>query len=176
MSITVADLDAMSHAEAWGLLRECGGAPRWVEGMVARRPFGTEEKLRAAADEEWALLGPADWRAAFAHHPRIGARAPTAAQGEQGRAWSAGEQSGVAAAAESVRAELAAVNRLYEDRFGHIYIVCAAGRSADELLRIAEGRLWNEHDRELEIAAEELRQIMQLRLAKLLAHDAGDPA
>lgn len=116
-----------------------------------------------------------DWRSAFAHHPRIGERAPTAAQGAQGRAWSAGEQSGVTGAAESLRIALAAVNRQYEDRFGHIYIVCAAGRPAEELLRIAEGRLRNDPDRELEVAANELRQIMQLRLAKLLAHDAGDP-
>lgn len=169
-----AHLDRLSAEQARAALLECGGAPRWVEGMMARRPFGSDAAMHRAADEVWATLGPDDWRAAFAHHPRIGARAPTAAQGALGGAWSSGEQAGVTAADGAAQAALAEINREYEARFGHIYIVCASGKSAEELLQIAGARLGNEPDVELRVAGEELRQIMQLRLAKLVARPSGE--
>lgn len=160
----VAAFDAMSVAEAEAVLLACGGARGWVRGMLARRPFGSAARARAAADECWATLGPGDWREAMAHHPRIG---------ERGNAQSAREQSGVAGASAEERAALAEANRAYEARFGHIYIVCAAGKSAAELLRVAQARLANEPVQELRVAGEELRQIMQLRLAKALTTDDG---
>ena len=169
---SVEALDLMPVVEVHEALLECGGAPRWVSSMLAKRPFRTAARMHALADDVWRTLGPDDWRAAFARHPRIGAE-PAAVQGALGRAWSAREQEGVAAATHETRDALAAVNHEYEARFGHIYIVCAAGKSADELLRIARTRLAHEPDAELKVAAEELRQIMQLRLAKLLAHDTG---
>ncbi len=167
-------LDALPATEALALLLECGGAPRWAEQMAARRPFRSRAKVRAAADEIWRTLGPGDFRAAFARHPRIGDSKPAkAAQSETGRAWSAAEQSGASAASESVKAELARVNAEYEARFGHIYIVCATGRSADELVRIAKARLANDPAKEIEVAGGELREIMLLRLEKLLAQPRG---
>lgn len=172
--LTVAALDRMPAEQAGALLHECAGTARWTAGMLARRPFGSFARSCAIADEVWATLGPDDWRAAFAHHPRIGESGGTERQGVRGREWSAHEQAGVAGSASEVRAALADANREYERRFGHIYIVCAAGKSAEELLAIARARLSNDPERELEVAAEELRRIMRLRLARLLAHEAGE--
>lgn len=177
MTLTLGALNAMPPAAAAEVLSDCCAAPRWVEAMVTRRPFGSFAELRAAADEVWRRLGPDDYRAAFAHHPRIGESQSEHAQGARGRSWSAAEQAGVgagaSAAAAAVGEALAAINRAYEAKFGHIYIVRAAGRSAEELVRIAEARLANTPAHELTVAAGELREICQLRLAKLLTHDEG---
>ena len=165
-------LDALGPEQAATVLRACCGASRWVSAMVAERPFETLGTLLAVAEEIWWALGPDDWMEAFAHHPRIGEQRGAVAQDAQGAAWSAGEQARVAEAATSVQAELAAVNREYEARFDHIYIVCAAGKSAEELLALARARLANEPEVELRIAAEEQRKITRLRLEKLFTEDA----
>jgi 2-oxo-4-hydroxy-4-carboxy-5-ureidoimidazoline decarboxylase len=123
--------------------------------MTQLRPFHSCAELLAAADELWNSLGPDDWREAFSHHPRIGERATGAA---------ATEQSGMRSAADDLRAKLAEANREYEQRFGYIYIVCATGRSAEEMLDIVKGRLNNEPETELKVAAEEQRKITQIRL------------
>jgi OHCU decarboxylase len=128
--------------------------------MVARRPFDSREDVFAAADAAWSECGPADFQEAFSHHPRIGAQV-------KGR--EAAEQAGALYASSSTREELAHVNREYEERFGHIYIVCATGKSAEEMLSIARKRLDNDPDKELQTAAEEQRKIMQLRLRKLFS-------
>lgn len=168
MTLTVAELDAMPADAVAGLLRACCGAERWVQRMVARRPFGSAASLHATADDVWAGMEPADWMEAFSHHPRIGERVGAVPQDERGAAWSAGEQAGVTEGDEEVRAELARVNRAYEERFGHTYIVCATGRSAREMLGIARARMAHDAGEELAIAAEEQRRIMQVRLGKLL--------
>ena len=124
--------------------------------------------LLRVADEVWWTLDAADWLEAFAHHPRIGEGQSAAPQSERASSWSAGEQAGVATAAASMRNEVAAVNAAYEARFGFIYIVCASGRSADDLLEMARARLRNEPEVELRVAAEEQRQITSLRLRKLI--------
>lgn len=169
MSCTVAQLDAMPPERAAAVLADCCASSRWVSGMVARRPFASNERVYAAADEVWWSLEPDDWREAFAHHPRIGERRSIAPQSEKGAAWAAGEQSGVERADTSARDALAHVNREYEERFGYIYIVCATGKSADELLSIARARLRNDPETELKVAAEEQRRITRLRLEKLFA-------
>jgi 2-oxo-4-hydroxy-4-carboxy-5-ureidoimidazoline decarboxylase len=128
--------------------------------MIARRPFDSIDGLLRQANEAWNECGPADWHEAFSHHPRIGARV-------SGR--EAAEQAGAQSAPSSIKDELERVNHAYEERFGHIYIVCAAGKSADELLSIAKSRLDNSPDDELRIAAGEQRKIMQLRLRNLLS-------
>jgi 2-oxo-4-hydroxy-4-carboxy-5-ureidoimidazoline decarboxylase len=128
--------------------------------MVSRRPFESKEDLFKSADDAWDQCGPEDWHEAFAHHPRIGANV-------SGR--EATEQAGAQSASLSVKDELARVNREYEERFGHIYIVCATGKSAEEMLSIANQRLANDPESELRIAADEQRKIMQLRLRKLLS-------
>lgn len=105
---------------------------------------------------------------AFSHHPRIGERKGALRQSERGSAWAAGEQSGVERADDDVRSALAAANREYEQRFGYIYIVCATGKSAEEMVAAARKRLRNDPDVEVRTAAEEQRKIMRLRLDKLL--------
>lgn len=140
--------------------------------MCALRPFASVDDILMQADDVWLSLDPGDWREAFAHHPRIGERRSEAPQTERASGWSASEQAGVTSAANSVQAELVAVNREYEARFGHIYIVCAAGKSADELLTMARQRMNNSPAAELEVAAEEQRKITHLRLQKLFAEPA----
>jgi len=167
----VSEFDDLPAAPAAELLRPCCGASRWVREMVARRPFGTLGELLAASDEVWWSLDPDDWREAFAHHPRIGERAAAVEQDARGAAWSAGEQSAVGDASHDVRAELAEANRAYEARFGHIYIVCATGKSAEEMLAIARARLDHDAETELRVAAEEQRKITRLRLEKLFTED-----
>lgn len=141
--------------------------------MVARRPFGSLERVLASADAIWQSLGPEDWREAFSHHPRIGEHRSATRQSERGASWAAGEQSGMGTAPEGTRDALARANREYEQRFGHIYIVCAAGKTAEELLADATTRLRNDPEAELRMAAEEQRKITRLRLEKLLGQ--GDP-
>lgn len=168
MTQSVAELDVMPADRASQLLGDCCGSTRWVSGMVARRPFGSLERVLSAADEVWRALEPGDWREAFAHHPRIGERRSAAQQSERGAAWAAGEQSGVGHAPQDTLTALAAANREYERRFGYIYIVCATGRTAEDMLADANNRLRNDPDAELELAAEEQRKITRLRLEKLL--------
>lgn len=168
MNPTVAELDVMPADRASQLLSDCCGSARWVTGMVTRRPFGSVERVLSTADDVWNSLGPDDWREAFSHHPRIGEQRSPARQSERGAAWAAGEQSGVGIAADDTLKSLATVNREYERRFGYIYIVCASGLSADEMLAGAERRLRNEAGTELAVAAEEQRKITRLRLEKLL--------
>jgi 2-oxo-4-hydroxy-4-carboxy-5-ureidoimidazoline decarboxylase len=124
--------------------------------MIARVPFASREAALTAARDEWFALDTADWREAFDHHPRIGDLPDSAI--------SAREQSGVASAPEDVKRALAEGNRAYEERFGHIYIVCATGKSAEEMLAILNARLKNDPETEIRVAAEEHARICDLRL------------
>ena len=127
--------------------------------MVAGFPYASDVALLEAAEREWWGLAREDWLEAFAAHPRIGERG--------GDAWSRGEQGGVDDAASEARRALEQGNRDYEARFGHVYIVCATGRSAAELLADLRRRLNNDPEQELRIAAGEQAKIMALRLQKL---------
>jgi 2-oxo-4-hydroxy-4-carboxy-5-ureidoimidazoline decarboxylase len=158
--MTLDELNALAAIEAEGMFLRCCGSRRWAEQMAGARPFATRERLNEAADRIWWSLDPADWRAAFAAHPRIGERG--------GTRWALQEQSGAQAAAEATRAELADVNAAYEARFGYIFIVCATGRTGDEMLAIARERLHNDADTELRVAAAEQAAISRLRLEKLV--------
>lgn len=159
MRMKLFELNNLPNTEAKRVLRECCGSGRWSEKMTELRPFESREVLFAAADEVWKSLPADDWREAFAAHPRIG---------ESTTGTAAGEQSGMRDAADKVRAELAQVNRDYEQRFGYIYIVCATGKSATEMLDLAKQRLDNDPEAELKIAAEEQRKITRIRLANLV--------
>src|SRR4051812_39262939 len=162
------DINAISRVRAAELLTTCCGSHRWVTKMIAARPFTSREAVVREADRVWNALAPRDWLEAFMHHPRIGEQKAALAQDSRGQRWSAGEQAGIATAADETRTALVQVNSDYEQRFGFIYIVCASGKSADELLRLARQRLRNSAETELRVAAEEQRKIMQLRLAKVL--------
>jgi OHCU decarboxylase len=166
--VSVAELDAMSASEASRLLATCCGAPRWVRAMAARRPFRTRDAVLSSADEISDSLDRTDWLEAFEHHPRIGERPSTGSEADRDSRWAAREQSGVDGVGYDVRAALAEVNREYEERFGHIFIVFATGKSAAEMLALAKARMRNDPEAELRIAAEEQRKITRLRLDKLL--------
>lgn len=160
---SVEELDAMSPSDAAEILRSCCGATRWVNEMVAMRPFRSTAGIHAAADEAWSRTSPADWLEAFSHHPRIGER--------KVEGWAKGEQAAASSASESTQQQLVDINRAYEEKFGHIYIICATGKSAEEMLDIARKRMNNDAESELHAAAEEQRKIMQLRLRKLLGEN-----
>jgi 2-oxo-4-hydroxy-4-carboxy-5-ureidoimidazoline decarboxylase len=162
-------LNAAPADEARADLARCCGATRWVESMLARRPFADDAAMLAAAEEAFRGLGADDWREAFGHHPRIGDLDGLRAKFASTRTWAAGEQAGAATADEGVLRALAAGNRDYEERFGHIFIVCATGRSAGEMLGLLQERLSNPPEAELRIAAAEQEKITRLRLAKLIA-------
>lgn len=169
----VARLDALPPAEAERALLACCGSRAWARRMAAARPFASAGTLLAAAEETWWSLDEADWREAFRAHPRIGEGAAEAGRTERERGWSSDEQAGVRTAGEATRAALAEGNRAYEARFGHVYLVCATGRSADELLSILRGRLENPPAAELRVAAGEQAKITALRLGKLLESLGG---
>ena len=164
---SVAALDALPSHEAALLLQSCCGATAWVQGMVGRRPFHTLGVLVREADDLWWSLSPDDWREAFDHHPRIGERAAATDQSVQARQWSEGEQRRASAASADVREALAEGNRDYERKFGHIYLVCATGKTADELLALLRERMQNDPAAELRVAAGEQAKITRLRLEKM---------
>ncbi len=161
-------LNGLSEAAATEAFTRCCGARRWVRAMVAARPFLSRAMLFGEAERLWWRLGDGDWREAFTHHPRIGADvaslrarfAPTAD-------WSSGEQAGVQGADDATLRALAQGNQEYEARYGHIFIVCASGLSAADMLGRLRRRLNNEAAVELRIAAGEQARITRLRLEKL---------
>jgi len=172
MTLAVSELNSLPAEAAADRFRSCCGSTRWVESMVARRPFGSLDELLLAADQEWAATNASDWHEAFSHHPRIGERQSVATQSAEASRWSAGEQTGMNSASVNIRSELAEINREYESRFGHVYIVCATSRTGEELVAMAKQRMHNDPASELTIAAEEQRQITRLRLRKLLGASA----
>jgi len=136
--------------------------------MSEARPFGNTQHLLGEADRLWSSLNAQDWLEAFRAHPKIGEQKAAARQSEQTQAWSAQEQSSVHEAATSTKAALAQGNRQYERQFGFIFIICATGKTAEEMLSILNRRLQNSPETELEVAADEQRKITRLRLEKLL--------
>jgi OHCU decarboxylase len=136
--------------------------------MVRLRPFGSIAELVEASDRIWRGLGAEDWDEAFRSHPRIGERKAPAAATKRSAGWSRQEQDGVHARDATVLAELARRNTEYEARFGRVFLVCATGKSAAEMLGLLKRRLGNDAETELREAAEQQRQITQLRLRKWL--------
>lgn len=164
-------LDTLDERAAYDELLRCCGSTKWAQAMVARRPFGDEASLTSAADELWRSLDRAAWLEAFAAHPRIGSQRDVAKQSGPSRAWAEGEQAGARDAAASTLDALAEANRAYEAKFGYIYIVCATGKSAEEMLDLCRARLAHAPEDELPVAAEEQRKITALRLKKLLQQE-----
>jgi len=133
--------------------------------MAGARPFPDASSLAETADRTWRELSPDDWLEAFSAHPAIGSKIDLSPFSRQ-------EQSGTRGADSDTLAELADLNRRYADRFGHVFLVCATGRTAAEMLAIGRKRLGNDPETELAIAAEEQRKITRLRLEKLLGSEA----
>lgn len=145
----------------------CCGSRAWAAGLVALRPFADAAQLFAASDQVWAALPEPDWCEAFDSHPRIGQQHAHTATAES-LSWSSAEQRAAISADEAVKLALVEGNRQYEERFGRIFIVCASGRSASEILAILNARMQNTAADELLEAAEQQRQITQLRLRRWL--------
>ncbi len=161
-------LNTLSRAEAARALERCCGAARWVQGMLSRLPFATHTAMYAAAVEIWAQLGPEDYREAFSHHPEIGANLDELRKKFASTAdFSQTEQSGALGASEATLRALRDGNRAYRERFGFSFIVCATGKSAQEMLALLQVRLKHAPDLELNIAATEQAKITHLRLEKL---------
>ena len=152
-------LDLASPSEARSMLTGCCGSARWVDAMLARRPFERMTTLIESSASIWRGLSHADWLEAFSHHPKIGDRS---AQGIAKR-----EQSAAASASAVIAGQLADVNREYEARFGYIFIICATGKSAESMLEALRNRLHNDPREEIRIAAEEQLKITELRLKGL---------
>ena len=161
-------LNALPPEDAERELLACCGSTRWANAVAARRPYRETEELLRVADDVWWSLDEGDWLEAFSHHPRIGESAAPAPAGERAEGWSASEQAGMRDASATTADELARLNDEYVNRFGYTYIVCATGKSADEMLAILRARLANDATREVRAAAEEQRKISRLRLEKLL--------
>ena len=158
----------LSAEQATGAILPCCGSQAWARGMAARRPLLDEAALLAASDETWHNLARSDWMEAFQSHPRIGELRARQVVPSQAAAWSAHEQKRVADADAAVKIALEEGNREYERRFDRIFIVCATGKSATEILEILRQRLKNDAETELRQAAEQQRQITQIRLRKWL--------
>jgi OHCU decarboxylase len=161
-------LNELSSARAKTLFLDCCGSTEWARRMTAARPFPMLEQLFRSAEEIWFSLTPADWLEAFAAHPNIGSNGSAPSQNARAAKWSKGEQASITDASAAVREQLATANRLYLEKFGFIFIVCATGRSADEMLAICKARIRNSAATELKIAAEEQLKITELRLNKIL--------
>jgi allantoicase len=142
-------------------LSSCCASQEWVRRVMERRPFANWNQLVDVADQTWRGLDRNAWLEAFAAHPRIGEK-------KAGARWSSEEQSGTSSAAPETMQALANANRAYEERFGHVYLVCATGKSADEMLELAQARLQHDPQDEIFVAAEEQRKITRLRLMKLV--------
>ena len=158
----------IAHDEAVEALLRCCHAPAWAEEVANRRPYDDAQTLYEAAKTVWWDLDRDDWLQAFDAHPKIGDVDSLRKKYNASRSWSEGEQQGVDAASEQTLQRLAQANDEYEERFGYIFIVCATGKSADEMLSILEKRLPNDPDEEIRIAAGEQAKITTLRLQKLL--------
>jgi OHCU decarboxylase len=152
----------LSDEEAAAELLAACHSRRWAKEVAAGRPYADVAALQRAAEEVWAGLGPDDWLEAFRAHPRIGEGGGAAPD------WSRQEQAGVDAAGDDVRQRLARGNAEYEARFGHVFLISAAGRDAGEILAALTERLGNDPDTELRVAADEHRRITRLRLERLM--------
>ncbi len=136
--------------------------------MTARRPFSNVEELTRAANDIWWLLKHDDWLEAFRSHPKIGEKKAAEAVSTESQQWSGQEQSGMRHADNNTVDSLARLNHEYHEKFGFIFIVCATGKSAGEMLSLLRQRLPNDPDTELRIAAAEQAKITELRLKKLI--------
>lgn len=168
---TVRDLDwlnALTSEAARAELLKCCGSTRWAATLTECRPFTNLDQLLVQSSDVWWALDQSDWLEAFRSHPKIGDKKAAASVATQSQQWSAEEQQGVARAGEEAVEKLARLNRVYEEKFGFIFIVCATGKSTDEILTLLETRLENEPAAELRIAAAEQAKITDLRLRKLL--------
>ena len=161
-------INNLDKEKAHHLFMQCCTSERWVEKMVAGRPYIDSNSLRQTADRHWNQMTEDDYLQAFEGHPKIGDITSLKAKYANTKELASDEQAGVKQAYDQLMIDLAEDNRAYEEKYGFIFIVCATGKSAEEMLNLLRVRLKNTRHRELEIASEEQRKIFHLRLEKIL--------
>lgn len=168
--MTLEELNRLPKSDLAEALQKCCGSTSWVENMLAQFPIADAETLLREAAAQWNKLTEADWREAFTHHPKIGGDVEALrAKFASTSTWAEGEQASVKQASQATLEALATGNEDYERRFGYIFIVCATGKTADEMLVLLQARLPNKPEDEILIAAGEQDKITRIRLEKLLA-------
>ena len=164
----IGKLNRLSVEEARAALLACCGSTRWAEAVAALRPFWDVGQLLNIGGRVWRELPREDWLEAFRAHPKIGESKAEQETGAEAQRWAEGEQARARDASDETLTALAAANREYEERFGFIFIVCATGKSAEEMLALLRGRINNDPETELRVAAAEQWRITELRLKKFL--------
>jgi 2-oxo-4-hydroxy-4-carboxy-5-ureidoimidazoline decarboxylase len=168
--MTIAEFDHLGAEEKKTLLHQCCGSNSWVNNMLTALPAEDLVDLLEIAEEQWYACYEPDWREAFSHHPKIGDISTLKEKFASTAHLAEGEQSAVQQASEQTLQQLAEANQAYENRFGYIFIVCATGKSADEMLQLLNLRLYNNPEVEIQIAMEEQLTITKLRLEKLFGN------
>jgi len=161
-------LNELSREEATELFSKCCGAKKWVIEMTAARPFKTDEDIMLRTEQIWNSLDVSDWLEAFKHHPKIGDIKSLREKYSSTKQFAEKEQSGINKASPEIIEDLSRLNAEYEKKFGYIFIVCATGKSADEMLSMIKRRITNDPQTEIRIAMEEQNKITKIRLEKLL--------
>lgn len=167
--MNLSELNSLDDSQARAQLLKCCASGAWADRLAASRPFPSRDALFTCAEATWWALSESDWLEAFNHHPKIGDVASLRMKYAGNQQWSAGEQAGMQSADEETIKRLAKGNKDYEERYGYIFIVCATGRTAAEMLALLESRLANNPYDELRVAAAEQAKITRLRLEKLLS-------
>ncbi|MGW3209628.1 2-oxo-4-hydroxy-4-carboxy-5-ureidoimidazoline decarboxylase [Streptomyces sp. NPDC001135] len=161
----LARFNALEERAALAALHEACASTEWVRRLLAARPYATADALYAAGDAAMAELSTADLEEAMAGHPPIGRPRP-------GDPTSAREQRGMAGASEELKAELLELNLAYQEKFGHVFLICATGRTGEQMRDAVKERIGNTPEQEREIVRAELGKINRIRLARLVEEDA----
>ncbi|MEW5798736.1 MAG: 2-oxo-4-hydroxy-4-carboxy-5-ureidoimidazoline decarboxylase [Bacteroidota bacterium] len=167
--MTLEEFNVLSDEKFFAELERCCGSRQWINGMKKKRPYNSFTSIFQHADNVWKSLSQDDWKEAFTHHPKIGDVENVRKKFGSTGNWAESEQRGVQNSSEEILRQLAEGNNSYEKKFGYIFIVCATGKNADEMLSILNSRLNNSVEQEIHIAAEEQRKITRIRLEKLFS-------
>ena len=166
--MTIEELNMLNELNLKAELQKCCGSSRWVKQMIATKPFRSTKDLFVKAESCWHHTSEPDWLEAFSHHPKIGDLKNLEKKFASTKALAGSEQESVNSASQKILKQLADGNSQYENKFGFIFIVCATGKSAEEMLALINARMNNDRATELKIASEEQLKITQLRLQKLI--------
>lgn len=166
--MTLAEFNYLSSSELAAPLSLCCGSSQWVKEVISNRPYGSIDLLQEKGTSIWNGLGSAEWKAAFAQHPQIGDLTKSSDGHSKALRIAAAEQSTTAVAEQAILDNLTEYNRVYFETFGYIFIICATGKSANEMLDSLKQRLSNNPEEEILNAAAEQNNITNLRLRKLI--------
>ncbi len=168
MTHDLAWLNTLPAEDAVKELLQCCGSKRWAQQVATRRPYQSLETLMRTANDVWWSLQADDWLEAFRSHPKIGEKKAADSVSDRSREWSGQEQAGVSNSPQETIDSLATLNRAYEEKFGFIFIICATGKSSEEMLGALRERIEHGPAEEMQIAAAEQSKITELRLRKLI--------